>query len=122
MDRSAPCRVKTAICKVGALALVEPRWFDVSISNDLAPEAPVTLADKIQIQQVLVNLMRNPLAALRSDAADQRTLCVAVRTIDDARIAMSVSDIGPALVRPVLKQMFRPFYSKPGERIGRMVW
>lgn len=107
---------------MSALVLVEPRWFDVSIGNDLAPEAPVTLADKIQIQQVLVNLMRNPLAALRSDAADQRTLCVAVRTIDDARIAMSVSDIGPALVRPVLKQMFRPFYSKPGARIGRMVW
>jgi len=107
---------------VGALALVEQRLFDVSIGNDLAPEAPVTLADKIQIQQVLVNLMRNPLEALLPIAEAQRTLCAAIRTVDAARIVISVSDNGPGLAKTVLNQLFRLFNSTPGERIGRPVW
>ena len=72
-------------------------------------------ADKIQIQQVLVNLMRNALEALRANAADQRSIRVATRKLDGDRIEFSVSDNGPGLAKPILDQMFLPFNSTKGE-------
>ena len=106
--------VEAAIREASALVLVGTQRLDVSIEYDLAPEAPFMLADKIQIQQVLVNLMRNALEALRSTAADQRTIRVATRDIDGERIEISVSDNGPGLAKPILDQLFTPFSSTKG--------
>lgn len=107
--------VDTAIREASALVLVGAQRLDVSIDYDLAPEAPFMFADKIQIQQVLVNLMRNALEALRATAADQRTIRVATRKLDGDRIEISVSDNGPGLAKPILDRMFLPFNSTKGE-------
>lgn len=72
-------------------------------------------ADKIQIQQVLVNLMRNALEALRANASDQRIIRVATRKLDGDRIEVSVSDNGAGLAKPILERMFLPFNSSKGE-------
>lgn len=107
--------VEAAIREASALVLVGTQRLDVSLHYDLAPEAPYMFADKIQIQQVLVNLMRNALEALRATAADQRTIRVATRKLDGDRIEFSVSDNGPGLAKPILDQMFLPFNSTKGE-------
>lgn len=107
--------VEAAIREASALVLVGAQRLDVSIDYDLAPEAPFMFADKIQIQQVLVNLMRNALEALRAIAADQRTIRVATRKLDGDRIEFSVSDNGPGLAKPILDRMFLPFNSSKGE-------
>lgn len=107
--------VETAIREASALVLVGTQRLDVSVDYDLAPQAPYMFADKIQIQQVLVNLMRNALEALRSTAADQRSIRVATRKLDGDRIEFSVSDNGPGLAKPILDQMFLPFNSTKGE-------
>ncbi len=107
--------VETAIREASALVLVGTQRLDVSVTYDLAPEAPYMFADKIQIQQVLVNLMRNALEALRATAADQRSIRVATRKLDGDRIEFSVSDNGPGLAKPILDQMFLPFNSTKGE-------
>lgn len=107
--------VEAAIREASALVLVGAQRLDVSIAYDLAPEAPFMFADKIQIQQVLVNLMRNALEALRASAADQRTISVATRKLDGDRIEISVSDNGPGLSKPILDRMFLPFNSTKGE-------
>lgn len=106
--------VEAAIREASALVLVGTQRLDVSIDYDLAPEAPFMFADKIQIQQVLVNLMRNALEALRSTAADQRSIRVATRSIGDERIEITVSDNGPGLAKPILDQLFMPFSSTKG--------
>jgi two-component system sensor kinase FixL len=107
--------VEAAIREASALVLVGAQRLDVSIAYDLAPEAPFMFADKIQIQQVLVNLMRNALEALRASAADQRTISVATRKLEGDRIEISVSDNGPGLSKPILERMFLPFNSTKGE-------
>lgn len=107
--------VEGAIREASALVLVGTQRLDVSVAYDLAPEAPYMFADKIQIQQVLVNLMRNALEALRSTAADQRSIRVATRKLEGDRIEFSVSDNGPGLAKPILDQMFLPFNSTKGE-------
>ncbi len=107
--------VETTIREASALVLVGTQRLDVSVDYDLAPEAPYMFADKIQIQQVLVNLMRNALEALRATAADQRSIRVATRKLDGDRIEFSVSDNGPGLAKPILDQMFLPFNSTKGE-------
>lgn len=107
--------VEAAIREASALVLVGAQRLDVSIEYDLAPEAPFMFADKIQIQQVLVNLMRNALEALRATAADQPIIRIATRTLDGDRIEFSVSDNGPGLAKPILDRMFLPFNSTKGE-------
>lgn len=107
--------VEGAIREASALVLVGTQRLDVSVAYDLAPEAPFMFADKIQIQQVLVNLMRNALEALRATVADQRSIRVATRKLDGDRIEFSVSDNGPGLAKPILDQMFLPFNSTKGE-------
>lgn len=111
--------VETAIREASALVLVGTQRLDVSIEYDLAPEAPFMFADKIQIQQVLVNLMRNALEALRSTAADQRIIRVATRNLDGERVEISVSDNGPGLAKSIQDQLFTPFSSaKGGSNMG----
>ncbi len=107
--------VEAAIREASALVLVGTQRLDVSVVYDLAPEAQYMFADKIQIQQVLVNLMRNALEALRATAADQRSIRVATRKLDGDRIEFTVSDNGPGLAKPILDQMFLPFNSTKGE-------
>lgn len=107
--------VEAAIREASALVLVGAQRLDVSIEYDLAPEAPFMFADKIQIQQVLVNLMRNALEALRATATDQRIIRVTTRKLDGDRIEFSVSDNGPGLAKPILDRMFLPFNSTKGE-------
>ncbi len=107
--------VEAAIREASALVLVGAQRLDVSIEYDLAPEAPFMFADKIQIQQVLVNLMRNALEALRVTAADQPIIRIATRKLDGDRIEISVSDNGPGLAKPILDNMFLPFNSTKGE-------
>ena len=107
--------VETAIREASALVLVGAQRLDVSIEYDLAPQAPFMFADKIQIQQVLVNLMRNALEALRATVADQRIIRVKTRKLDGDRIEFSVSDNGPGLAKPILDRMFLPFNSTKGE-------
>jgi PAS domain S-box-containing protein len=107
--------VETAIREAGALVLVGSQRIDVSFSYDLAPEAPYMFADKIQIQQVLVNLMRNALEAVRTTAATQPSIRVATRRIDDDWIEFSVADNGPGLCPEKLENLFKPFASTKGQ-------
>ncbi|WP_337847273.1 PAS domain S-box protein [Sphingomonas sp.] len=107
--------VETAIREAVALVLVGSQRIDVSFSYDLAPEAPYMFADKIQIQQVLVNLMRNALEAVRATAATQPSIRVATRRIDDDWIEFSVADNGPGLCPEKLDNLFKPFASTKGQ-------
>lgn len=107
--------VEAAIQEASALVLVGTQRLEVSLHYDLAPDASFMFADKIQIQQVLVNLMRNALEAVCANAADQRSITVATRKLDGDRIEFSVSDNGPGLSGPMLEQLYLPFTSTKGE-------
>jgi len=99
------------------LALLGVRQKGVSIKfEDSAPDIRI-LADKIEIQQVLTNLLRNAAEAV----ADREHPSIAVRTeVRDGTVRVSVSDNGPGLPDQVQAKLFQPFVTtkKTGMGVG----
>jgi PAS domain S-box-containing protein len=100
-----------------ALALVGKRDPELRVRLDFDPSDPSILADSIQIQQVVFNLVKNALEAM--DERPGREIIVATKVIRDAQVEISVVDNGPGLP-PDPEVLFTPFAtSKPtGMGIG----
>jgi len=89
----------------------------VSVRVEAMAEPPPVLGDPVMIQQVLVNLARNALDAMRSEAAGRRALTIAIGA--DAREALlAVKDTGPGLDDEAAARLFEPFYSTKERGMG----
>lgn len=93
------------------LVLVGTGQFQIRVVYELDASAQQIYADRIQVQQVLVNLLRNATNALRALPREQRQITIASRKIDDHMIEIEVADSGPGIAEPVLKQLFSRFTS-----------
>jgi len=104
--------------EANALALIGAKEHGVRIRYRLDPAADLVLADKIQIQQVLVNLIRNAIDAMES--VSHRNLSIETAVIEDNMVQISVSDTGPGLSAEIASQLFQPFVTtkKAGMGIG----
>ncbi len=95
------------------LATILTRQHPVDIRLDLDPRARDVLANRVQIQQVLVNLMRNAIDAMR-DQTGPCGLNVVTRRLGD-EVEVTVADTGPGIAPAVARTLFNPFVStKPG--------
>lgn len=94
----------------------ELRLHDASVHLDAAPGLPKVLADSIQMQQVLVNLMINGVQAMTSQAGP-RDVRVVVRAVDDT-VRISVSDRGPGVDPALRARLFEPFASDKRDGMG----
>jgi PAS domain S-box-containing protein len=102
--------------EAGVLALVGARERGVRVAFRFDPELPPVLVDRIQIQQVLVNLMRNALEAMapggagEDGAAPRRELTTSAVVSGDA-VEVAVADTGPGLAPGGAERLFDPFVS-----------
>lgn len=99
--------------EASALALVGVK--DVHIRFDLDPAVEV-LADKVQIQQVLINLMRNAIEAMAG--SDRRDLTVRSALIDDDMVEVRVIDTGPGIAPEIAGHLFQPFFTTKVHGMG----
>jgi PAS domain S-box-containing protein len=83
---------------------------------DFDPGVTHVLADRIQIQQVLVNLIRNAVEAM-ADSAD-RELVVLTRLLDVETVEIAVADRGPGIGKDRLEHLFEPFQSTKRDGMG----
>ncbi|MGV6873339.1 PAS domain-containing sensor histidine kinase [Pseudochelatococcus sp. B33] len=102
--------------EASALALVGAREYGARVTYDLDPEAAWVLADKVQIQQVLVNLLRNALEAVQDSPT--RNIVVTTAAIEGAQVAVSVADTGPGLAPEVAQKLFQPFITTKRHGMG----
>ncbi|MHB2208033.1 PAS domain S-box protein [Methylobacterium sp. CM6257] len=100
--------------EASALALVgaEERGVRVRVERDAAVTS--VLVDKVQIQQVLLNLMRNALEAMETSTERELTVDVVALSPDVARV--SVADTGSGISPEVADQLFQPFVTTKGAR------
>ncbi len=91
------------------LVLVGTGQFDIDVTYSLDPAARLIFADRIQIQQVLVNLLRNAIDVLRNSPTSERSIHIASRKLNEQFIEVSVSDTGPGIKDTVLKQLYTRF-------------
>jgi two-component system sensor kinase FixL len=80
------------------------------------PKVSRAFVDRIQIQQVLINLMRNALEALAGSV--RRDLEVKTRLLDEETVEIAVSDSGPGLSQNVADRLFEPFVSTKRNGMG----
>lgn len=104
--------INTVIEETCVLATLGTAADEIDIVKNLEPDLPPVLIDSIQIQQVVLNLVRNSIDALEGRA--ERRIDVATAARGD-RVEVAVSDTGPGLAPGVETRLFDPFVStKPG--------
>lgn len=126
VKKREPRRETVAIQHVvdGIRALVElqARQSYVSLQVDVPPELPPVLADRVLIEQVLLNLTRNAIEAMQAIDPERRVLRIAAyraaQSGSQGQVAVSVIDNGHGIAPEVAERLFSPFFSTKAEGMG----
>ncbi|HEX3727785.1 MAG TPA: ATP-binding protein [Pirellulales bacterium] len=103
--------------EVSELCRSELRDANVQLTLDLAPQPVLALADAVQIQQVLVNLIHNAVQAMASTPDPKRALRIATHA-GPLKVGVSVLDSGPGLPSNIIAICFQPFLSTRPDGLG----
>lgn len=98
---------------VGLLGTIDPT---VSLKTEFAEALPAVLVDRVQLQQVLVNLMRNAIEAMQE--CPRRELTLSATAPDSRTVEISLADTGPGLSKEVAERLFQPFVSTKANGMG----
>ncbi len=108
--------VATLIEEANALALAAARERGVVVQFRPPFDLPHVLVDKVQIQQVLVNLLRNAVEAM--EASSRRRISVEVESGEDGLITVAVIDTGSGIAPDVAERLFQPFVTTKSQGMG----
>jgi len=119
--KAAPERVELdineIIQEVAILVRNEVTRNRISLRNDLAPDLPRVLGDRVQLQQVLINLVMNGIDAMRTLTDRSRELLIKSAK-NPAGVLIQVQDSGPGLDLEQADRIFEPFFTTKPEGIG----
>lgn len=105
-----------AIEEAGVLALIGAAERGVRVRYRIDKSIDLVLADKVQIQQVLVNLMRNAIEAMQD--SDRRELTVSAAPTRDSMIEIAIADTGTGISPEVTERLFQPFFTTKSQGMG----
>src|SRR5262249_54468376 len=108
--------VKKLVEEAGALALVGAKDQGVRVRFRFDPTIDLVLADKVQIQQVLLNLIRNALEAM--EGCEKRELMISTKSAGDGMVFINVGDTGAGIAPDVANQLFQPFVTTKRHGMG----
>jgi two-component system, LuxR family, sensor kinase FixL len=108
-----PEDIKRLVEEAGALALVGSRERGIKSIFEFHDAQGLVMADRVQIQQVLINLMRNAIEAMRD--SERRELIIRTDVVEGGMMQIEVEDTGPGISDDIASQLFQPFMTtKPG--------
>jgi len=90
----------------------------IEVSTDLAPRLPAVTADRVQLQQVLLNLLINASEAMSANTADERRLTVSTQPLAGGGVEVSVADRGPGIPEDRQPRLFEPFFTTKPQGLG----
>ncbi len=108
--------VDQLIGEASALALIGVRDIGVKIQLRIAPQLPKVVVDKIQIQQVVVNLIRNAVEAMAH--CERRELMVSAVFGAAGVVEIAVADTGPGIAPEIAERLFQPFVTTKAHGMG----
>ena len=91
---------------------------NISLTTDLNPQCPVLYGDRIQIQQVILNLVMNAIDALKDHPDYNRRIKILTKVIDNEGVKVTVEDSGPGIDQKQIKNMFTSFYTTKTKGLG----
>jgi two-component system sensor kinase FixL len=93
------------------LAQTDTRHHSIRIRLEQGAGLPLVQADAVQIQQVILNLVRNGIDAMSELAHDRRELHLRTRLDENGDVEFMVSDLGPGLSEAAQQELFNPFFT-----------
>jgi PAS domain S-box-containing protein len=109
--------INEVVREIIALLDNEARRHSISILTDLNANLPMVMADSVQVQQVMMNLIMNSIDAMK-DIDGAREIVVRSQTVDDQELMISVSDTGVGLPPQQTNQIFDAFFTTKAHGIG----
>ena len=106
------------IVEAVALTQVEVEQHNVLLQVQLSEELPPVPGDRIQLQQVILNLLVNAIEAMRDSEKQQRNLLLSARKNDSDDVLVTVRDSGPGLARDNLDRVFEAFHTTKSDGMG----
>jgi len=100
-----------------AVALLAVDTARVTLRLKIEPDLPAVTIDRVEVQQVLINLMRNAVEAMEQSPRRELTLAAERMAVERA-IRVSVEDTGPGLPPQVVERLFQPFVSTKPAGMG----
>jgi signal transduction histidine kinase len=114
----APVDVNQLVRDFHVIARAEAERHGARLVLRLAPDLERVAVDSVQIQQVLLNLIRNAAEAMASLQPDAREVEVSTSASAPGHITVSVGDSGPPIGDAVFTRLFRPFYTTKPAGLG----
>jgi C4-dicarboxylate-specific signal transduction histidine kinase len=117
----SPLSLNSTVREVFAFLRTELRRHDITIRTNLAQSLPLVRADRLQMQQVMLNLVMNAIEAM-SSVAPRRRLLTIVTKAQAMDVTVSVRDRGIGLDEETLERIFEPFHSTKPQGMGIGLW
>ncbi len=96
----------------------ELKRANVEVERDLDSKGRKVMANKVQIEQVLVNLVMNSIEAIAGRQANGGKVMLKTRVIEDESIEVTVTDNGPGIHADMISKMFKPFQTTKASGMG----
>jgi C4-dicarboxylate-specific signal transduction histidine kinase len=117
-QKRVPVEINQIILDVLALLHLEMEAIDVVVTTTLADNLPRVLGDRIQLQQVILNLVRNAVDAMNSITGRVRILRVGSGRSETGNVVVSISDSGTGIEPVNLDRIFEPFFTTKATGMG----
>jgi C4-dicarboxylate-specific signal transduction histidine kinase len=122
ISKTAPERAQVQLNEIveETVALVERQTSknDVSVILELMPDMPLVFCDRVQLQQVILNLIMNGVEAMTGVTDRPRRLLIRSRAQSDGQIFLSVEDRGIGVSAEMMLRLFEPFFTTRSQGIG----
>jgi PAS domain S-box-containing protein len=116
--RDEPLDLNEVIGVVVDLIRAESLLQGLSIATDLSPRLVAIHGDGVQLQQVILNLILNGVAAMRNSPSGQRKIIVRTAMLDSRTVKAFVTDFGTGIDERHIDRLFEPFYTTKPEGLG----
>ena len=110
--------VNRKVREVLAIAEHELKTHDIVLRTELAPRLPSVAGDRVQLQQVLLNLIVNAIEAMSGVQDRARELTIVTAAEEPGGVVVEVCDSGPGLDQKDSERVFEPFYTTKAQGIG----
>jgi two-component system sensor kinase FixL len=110
--------INDVIEEIRDLLTADARAHRTVLRLELTPALPAVSIDTVQLQHVIVNLVRNGLEAQAESSTETPELCLRTAVSADGEVEITICDNGPGLSAPALERLFDPFFSTKPEGTG----
>ena len=110
--------ITSAIRDVVLLLHSDAEMRKISVSVQAEPQIPAVRGDRVQLQQVVLNLLLNAFDAMKDSDASDRTVLLDIARIDERMLKVSVIDTGPGLPAGSVERVFDAFFTTKSNGLG----